>query len=298
MADVSSYRHLQVGWAMLALMLVPTPLLWFTFDAASSSTLLWVGIATVLVTVAMFATLSVHVDHAFVSVKFGLGLITRRFPLSSIRSFSQVTNPWYYGWGIHFFPGGTLYNVSGFSAVELVNADGRRVRIGTNEPKELILALQSVLNRLPSAAETPAPRGRSTRWIWVLLVCVTCVAGAIPLLIHYQARPPIVTVSSRTFSVDNPFYGQTYTLAEVTKVELLPSLPPIRVRTNGYASGGTLRGWFSLDSLGQGKLFVEAGHPPYVAVTLREGFVIINYAEPIDTERLYAALRAAFDQRN
>jgi hypothetical protein len=299
MTNASSYRHLQVGWAMLGLMLLPTPLLWCALRASGTQVLLWVGIPIVLVTSATFATLSVEVDHAFVHMKFGLGLVARHFPLAKIRSFSQVTNPWYYGWGIHIFPGGTLYNVSGLSAVELVHADGRRVRIGTDKPEELVLALQRALDRLPSAAAAPASRTRHTRhWAWALLVLAVCAALAIPLLIHFQSRPPVVTVSSRGFTVDNPFYGQTYRLTEVTKVELLPALPPIRLRTNGYAAGGTLRGWFSLGSFGNGKLFVEAGHPPYVAVTLREGFVIINYAEPNDTERLYAALQAAFAQRD
>ena len=116
-------------------------------------------------------------------------------------------------------------------------------------------------------------------------------------LLYCQAKPPVVTLSSRTLTIENLFYGQTYPLSEVKGVELLSSLPPIRLRTNGYAAGGTLRGWFSVDRLGHGKLFVEVGRPPYVAVILREGFVLINYAEPDETRRLYAGLRAAIAQR-
>jgi len=135
------------------------------------------------------------------------------------------------------------------------------------------------------------------RWRWFIWVCVLCVGLSVPILLHYQARPPVITLTSRSLTIDNPFYGRTFELSDVSKLELMQALPQVRVRTNGYAVGGTLRGWFSLDQLGDGKLFVEAGRPPYVAIFLRDGFVIVNYAESSDTERLYAALRAALAQR-
>ena len=71
----------------------------------------------------------------------------------------------------------------------------------------------------------------------------------------------------------------------------MPSLPRIRVRTNGYAAGGTLRGWFALDQLGQGKLFVEARQPPYIGIFLKDGFVIVNFGDPAETRRLFDAIR-------
>jgi hypothetical protein len=53
-----------------------------------------------------------------------------------------VTNPWYYGLGIHWTPHGILYNVSGFSAVEVRLFPGTTFRVGTDEPDQLCAAIR------------------------------------------------------------------------------------------------------------------------------------------------------------
>jgi hypothetical protein len=56
-----------------------------------------------------------------------------------------VKNPWYYGWGIRLIPGGWLYNVSGFWAVELQMKNGKRYRIGTDDAEGLAKSLEAAL---------------------------------------------------------------------------------------------------------------------------------------------------------
>jgi hypothetical protein len=80
-------------------------------------------------------------------LRFGIGVIRRRFPIAAIESARTVRNPWYCGWGIHRIRNGWLFNVSGFDAVELGMADGRRYRIGTDEPDRL---RHEILRRLPA----------------------------------------------------------------------------------------------------------------------------------------------------
>jgi hypothetical protein len=55
----------------------------------------------------------------------------------------MVKNPWYYGWGIHLIPGGWLYNVSGWEAVELQMKNGNKYRIGTDDPQGLMDAIRT-----------------------------------------------------------------------------------------------------------------------------------------------------------
>ena len=88
---------------------------------------------------------------------------------------------------------------------------------------------------------TPSTMRRTPHSIGLILVCSSCVVFGMLTLLYYQAKPPVVTLSSRTLTIENLFYGQTYPFSEVNGVELLSSLPPIRLRTNGYAAGGTLR---------------------------------------------------------
>ncbi len=104
-----------------------------------------VGIAVLILLVvcfSLFSTLTVEVTETVILVKFGPGLIRKKFPLNAVRSAQAVRNEWYYGWGIRTLPKGLLYNVSGLDAVEIEMADGGVHRIGTDEPTELLRVIQ------------------------------------------------------------------------------------------------------------------------------------------------------------
>ncbi|MGE0367624.1 MAG: hypothetical protein AB7P53_01625 [Candidatus Dadabacteria bacterium] len=103
-------------------------------------------LAALAVSLLLFSILTVEVDGEEVSVRFGVGLIRKRFPLSEIESHSAVRNPWYYGWGLRRTPIGWLYNVSGLEAVEITMKDGRKVRIGTDDPAGLDAAIGAALS--------------------------------------------------------------------------------------------------------------------------------------------------------
>jgi hypothetical protein len=107
---------------------------------------------------------------------------------------------------------------------------------------------------------------------------------------YLQTQPPEVSVTSEQVSVRSPFYGQDYPLAEITDVSLQSGLPRILLRTNGFAASGLLRGWFRLEGLGEGKLFVDLGSSPFLVLRLRRGFVIINFSEPEKTQALYVEI--------
>ncbi len=99
----------------------------------------------VMVTLGLFSTLTVEINDENIRIKFGPGLIRKRFPLKDIESSQKVKNCWYWGWGIRLIPGGWLYNVSGLSAVELRMKNGKTYRIGTDDPNGLAQAIQRML---------------------------------------------------------------------------------------------------------------------------------------------------------
>ncbi len=76
-------------------------------------------------------------------------------------------------------------------------------------------------------------------------------------------------------------------------MSLEPRLPRLVARTNGFAGAGILRGWFRVEGLGEGKLFVDLGCSPYVLVRLRRGFLIVNFSDPRQTRALYRQIQAA-----
>lgn len=76
-----------------------------------------------------------------VTVSFRFGWPKRVIQRSDIASVRPVRTKWWYGWGIRFIPGSTMYNVWGLDAVQLDLVDGRGFRIGTDDPDGLASAL-------------------------------------------------------------------------------------------------------------------------------------------------------------
>lgn len=100
----------------------------------------------VLIVLFLFHSLTVRVASDFIRLSFGIGLIRKRFSVAEIESAEAVRTHWYNGWGIKKIWGGWLFNVSGFDAVEIRLKNGRVYRIGTDEPKRLLPAIESVVN--------------------------------------------------------------------------------------------------------------------------------------------------------
>ena len=98
------------------------------------------------VVLALFWSLSAtgYTDH--LEIRFGVGLIRKRFYYKDIQSCSAQKTPIYYGWGIRAIPGGWLYNVSGTWSVQLDMKSRKIYRIGTPEPQKLEQFIKSRLS--------------------------------------------------------------------------------------------------------------------------------------------------------
>jgi len=141
------YNHTQVGHLMIIVMFGITLVFLNIWRYANYDQNLIGIFILILFIVGSFSTLNVMVDDNVVRIKFGYGIYRKRFPLNEIASVTTVRNHWYYGWGIRiwFWPRMMIYNVSGFEAVELIMKNGKRFRIGTDEPKKLERALLRTL---------------------------------------------------------------------------------------------------------------------------------------------------------
>lgn len=103
--------------------------------------------AVLLLVLGLFRSLTIEIDRRELRCFFGDGIIRRRFALSDIASVTPVRNKWYYGWGIRLTPSGWMFNVSGLDAVELTFRSGKRFRIGTDKPQEVVEAFQAAIDR-------------------------------------------------------------------------------------------------------------------------------------------------------
>ena len=96
---------------------------------------------------AVFSVLVVEVDDEAVRAAFGAGWPKRVIPHRDIAAVRTVRNRWWHGWGLRWIPGGSMYNVSGFDAVELELRSGKVFRIGTDEPVVLAEAIAAAHGR-------------------------------------------------------------------------------------------------------------------------------------------------------
>ncbi len=92
---------------------------------------------------ALFHSLTVRVSRNEIALSFGIGLVRKHFLTKDIQTVATVRNRWYNGWGIRKIRRGWLFNVTGWDAVEIQLVNGRRYRIGTDEPEELLAAIES-----------------------------------------------------------------------------------------------------------------------------------------------------------
>ncbi|MGC9505347.1 hypothetical protein [Baaleninema sp.] len=136
------YQHTQIGWAILAAF-AAVAVLMVGLMLIRPSLILDIGILVILLAFAIvFGTLTVQVGNGKVRCWFGPGLIRKEFDWVAIDDVSVVRNRWFYGWGIRLTPEGWMFNVSGFDAVQVHLATGKRFRIGTDEPEKLEAAIR------------------------------------------------------------------------------------------------------------------------------------------------------------
>lgn len=288
-----TYRHTQFGWFTLGTTLLVFPVAAAALWSTDPAMLAFASIAIVVVG-SLFGWLTVDLDNRRLLIKMGIGLIRRAIPLSSIRAFAPVTNRWYYGWGVRLTPYGMLYNVSGLRAVEILFENGRRVRIGTDEPEALVRALSGATNKpgMASPDEFPRdPRWRNRARLMVAGLGLTVVAW-IGWSFYTYSQPPSVDISSFRVNVGTGLHGADVALADIESVTLVDELPRILRRTNGFSSGGLLRGNFTLEQWGGGKLFINRNSPPYVVVRARDTFIVVNFEDAARTRELYQQLTA------
>jgi hypothetical protein len=293
------YRHTQVGWAILGFMAAVIAVVWATLPATAPRPARFPLLLVVALGVLVFAALTVEVDGLAVRLRFGLGLVRKRIPLHDVRGWREVRNPWYVGFGIRLFPGGVLWNVSGLDAVELDLANGRRFRIGTDEPAALASAIARAKGgppALPVDLDTSeeARTGLPGKLGLLVLLVGSALVG---VLFWSQIRPARVSVGTEGIRVDTLFYGADVASADITSVSLETRLPRVLEKTNGFDGAGTLRGRFRLEDLGEGRLYVEEGFAPFVLVRLRQGFLVVNFREPEKTRALYDQMACAWPDR-
>ena len=144
-----SYRHTQRGTVLLAIYgtIAGGIAVFLALSGAPAPLIPGIAMIVLVAAAALFSSLTVSVSREQISLRFGVGLIRRRFRIGDIRHVGIIRNRWWYGWGVRFTPHGWLYSVSGFDAVRIVLTNGRTYNVGTDEPTELLTAIQAAIEQ-------------------------------------------------------------------------------------------------------------------------------------------------------
>ena len=101
----------------------------------------------------MMSSLTVSIDQEYIRLRFGPSMWKKAIPLNNITECNPVQNTWTNGWGIHYIGKGCwLYNIAGLDAVEILLKNGKRKRIGTDEPEELAEAIRRAIEQTAKTA--------------------------------------------------------------------------------------------------------------------------------------------------
>ena len=153
------YKHRQIGYVMITVTLAVLILFaWMYITTANEPAGIDAGnnlVATTTMIVIMFiltafTSLQVTIDKKQLGIKFGYGIYKKTFSLDEITVVKTAKNPRYTGWGIRrrLWPKMWIYTVSGFDAVEIRLKNGKKYRIGTDEPKTLEQAILHAIKEI------------------------------------------------------------------------------------------------------------------------------------------------------
>jgi hypothetical protein len=249
-------------------------------------------ILTFIVCLLIFFKLTIIVDDTHLTFTMGIGLIRKSYPLSDIASCKPVKNSFIYGIGVHMVPSGWLYNVSGKYAIELsFKSNNKKIRIGTDKPDEISHIINKQING-SMAGSYFDKGGHGGLYLIGVMIAATIILPI--LLISYGGRETEITLSDSSMKLSG-MYGLQMEYSDIKQADTMLTLPAIRSRTNGYASGKILKGHFKLKDQSKVMLFIKKGVPPYICIKTSGETIYLNSYSPVKTRELFSTIKGRIE---
>ncbi len=267
------------------------------FDEPALAIVLVFVIITFIICLLAFYRLTIIVSDSRIGFSMGTGLIKKHYPIEEIESCRPVSNPAFYGIGIHWTPDGWLYNVSGRKAIELTFKNRKKIRVGTDRPEEIASIINKMLGntgKIPESVSTLESSGKSGM---IILAVVILLGLAFPAILVLSGRKPMsVTVSDSALNIEG-MYGMRVDFSKIQSCDTIVSLPAIKVKTNGYAFGKVLRGNFRLRTGEKVKMFIDKGNPPFIHIKTDDTDIFLNLKDAAITRNLFTDIRRHLKDR-
>lgn len=128
--------------------------------------------------------------------------------------------------------------------------------------------------------------------VFIIVFILVGVGLAVTLLITSGIKAPQIELKNNIISVSG-MYGIT---EQIHQIELIPELPKINKKTNGFNFGEVRKGNFDLEDLGSCKLFLQSDQGPYIFIrTTSQIPVILNRELPVETKALYKRMKISLE---
>lgn len=133
---------------------------------------------------------------------------------------------------------------------------------------------------------------KRTKGYWMAGVTSFITIGIIGFVIGAGFLDNDLSIDKNSVAVSGP-YGIEWPLETIENVQILDSLPEVKLRTNGYSFAGRLKGHFKLENYGGGLLFIHGKHSPYLLIERGKDYLIINSENSEKTRKWYNELSNA-----
>ena len=147
-------------------------------------------------------------------------------------------------------------------------------------------------------AKLEAKREKTGLWVMGFTAFgLLAVTFAVPVLLLYGEMEPTVTITDNGIRISG-MYGVKIDFEEITDISLMNNTVSsigLTMRTNGYGTGSTQKGYFKSNRYGRVLLFTRTGSSPTIHIQ-RESKedVFLNFKNPDATIRLYKEMKTAF----
>ena len=138
------YKHTQIGHLMIGVLLALIAYFSVLVYVSEYDLVVIISMLAVIAILSSFLSLTVQISQGILKIRFGYGIFSKTFNIQDISSARVAEHRWYYGWGIKYWwwPRTWIYSVSGMQSIEIILQNGKRYRIGTDEPEKVIEALR------------------------------------------------------------------------------------------------------------------------------------------------------------
>jgi Domain of unknown function (DUF3784) len=146
----------------------------------------------------------------------------------------------------------------------------------------LFFVVAFILIRAQKYNRRVLPDGRKRKGTKVLLGIVVAILMIVGGMLIYGSIEQSVDVEHGAIEIGG-LYGTTLDISNISDVSIINELPKIQAKKGGFDFANVLKGDFSLDGIGEGKLYVNIAAPPFIKIKYNDTFVILNFRDTTTT---------------